>query len=42
MRECQRDRIHTQDEIKQRDLARKRRELRFHQFGIFGVNPKQL
>jgi hypothetical protein len=42
MRECQRNRVHTQDEIEQRDLARKRRELRVHQFVIIGINPKQL
>lgn len=42
MRERQRNRIHAQDEVEQRDLARKRRELRFHQFVIVSVNSKQL
>ena len=36
----QRDRIHAQDEIEQRHLPRKRRELRPHQFMIFGIDPK--
>jgi hypothetical protein len=34
------DRIHAQDKIEQRDLPRKRRELRSHQFGIPGIDPK--
>ena len=38
----QRDRIHAQDEIEQRHLPRKRRELRPHQFMIFGIDPKLL
>ena len=40
MCERQRDRIHAQDKIEQRDLPRKRRELRAHQFVILGIDPK--
>jgi hypothetical protein len=36
----QRNRIHAQDKIEQRDLPRKRRELRAHQFVILGIDPK--
>jgi hypothetical protein len=40
MCERQRNRIHAQDKIEQRDLPRKRRELRAHQFVILGIDPK--
>jgi hypothetical protein len=40
MCERQRNRIHAQDKIKQRDLPRKRRELRTHQFVILGIDPE--
>jgi hypothetical protein len=40
MRKRQRNRIDAEDKVQQRDLPRKRRELRSHQFMIFGVNPK--
>ena len=40
MRERQRNRIHAQDEVEQRDLPRERRELRSQQFVIVGIDPE--
>jgi len=40
MRKRQRNRIHAQNKIEQRDLPRKRRELRVHQLVIFGIDAK--
>jgi hypothetical protein len=40
MGKSQSNRIHAQDKIEQRDLPRKRRELRAHQFVILGIDPK--